>query len=435
MTAKRTLLKGTLILTATGVFSRLIGFFYRIFLSHTFGEEGVGLYQLIFPIYILFISFTSSGIQTAISRCVAQKYALGKKQESKQILLIGLVFSVLLSCISTCVLQTFSHPIAIQLLGDRRCEPLLIAISYTLPFASIHSCISGYYYGLKQTGIPAISQLLEQIVRVTSVLILYAIGIKKQININISIAVLGLVFGEISSALFCMKLVAGSGFLRLQMVHLWKYRKHLSSLLTLSLPLTANKVLLNILQSIEAISIPNNLLNYGYSTTNALSIYGVLMGMALPCILFPSAITSSISIMLLPTVAEIQVEKKEKELDCLIHKVIICCFSLGFISCLFFLFLGPLIGTYVFKSKIAGDFITTLAWICPFLYTNTTLISILNGMGKATVSFMISTIGLIIRIGSVLWLIPLFGIQGYLWGLLFSQIVITISGLIQVRSK
>ena len=75
MSRKRAIIKGTFILTITGFATRFMGFFYRIFLSHTFGEENVGLYQLTFPVFALCISFTSAGLETAISRTVARKQA------------------------------------------------------------------------------------------------------------------------------------------------------------------------------------------------------------------------------------------------------------------------------------------------------------------------------------------------------------------------
>lgn len=81
MSQKYMLLKGTFILTATGLLTRIMGFFYRIFLSHTFGEEGVGLYQLIFPLYALIFSLTSAGMQVALSRAVARCIATVKNEK------------------------------------------------------------------------------------------------------------------------------------------------------------------------------------------------------------------------------------------------------------------------------------------------------------------------------------------------------------------
>ena len=90
MSVKRTILKGTFILTITGFATRFMGFFYRIFFGHTFGEEGVGLYQLIFPVYALCFSLTSAGIETALARCVAKRASVGKKKEARKRMVVGL---------------------------------------------------------------------------------------------------------------------------------------------------------------------------------------------------------------------------------------------------------------------------------------------------------------------------------------------------------
>lgn len=427
MSRKQTIIRGTFILTATGFLCRFMGFFYRIFLSRTFGEEGVGLYQLIFPVYSLCFALTAAGLETAISRTVAQKVSLGRKKEAREILLLGLFLSLLLSCICVLLLQGNAAFIAEKFLGDSRCEALLIPLSYALPFAAIHSCICGYCYGMKETKIPAVSQLLEQTARIAAVYLFYMVLMKKEGEASITIAVLGLVAGEMLSALYAAKALSKSAHPLAKLNFTYAdvgYR--IRELIPLSLPLTANRVLINLLQSIEAISIPACLLMFHHSNSEALSIYGVLTGMALPCILFPSAITSSISIMLMPTVAEIQATSSHREMRSVIKKVAGSCFILGLGCCFLFLVLGNWMGTVLFGSAMAGKFIITLAWICPFMYTNTALLSVINGLGKTTFTFLINSFGLLIRIGSVFAAIPVFGIQGYLWGMLVSQLVVTL---------
>ena len=100
MSRKRAIIKGTFILTLTGFATRFMGFFYRIFLSHTFGEEGVGIYQLVFPIYALCFSLTCAGIETALSRCVAARAARGKDKEAKDLLYTSLAFTVTASVLT-----------------------------------------------------------------------------------------------------------------------------------------------------------------------------------------------------------------------------------------------------------------------------------------------------------------------------------------------
>lgn len=425
MFRKSTIIKGAFILTITGFITRFIGFFYRIFLSQTFGEESVGLYQLVFPIYALGFSLTAAGIETAIARSVASKVSLGKKSEAKALLYIGLCISVAFSCAVAFVLQKEAAYIAATFLSEPRCEMLLVVLSYALPFASVHSCICGYCFGLKKTAIPAASQLVEQIVRVVSVYVLYIVFVRNDWSVNIIIAVAGLIAGEVASSFLCMQALWTKKHRRIPVTYTFgNCIQRGRELLSLSIPLTGNRVLLNLLQSIEAVSIPLRLQMYGLSTKEALSMYGVLTGMALPCILFPSAITNSIATMLLPTIAEIQAVDNKKAMKNIIIKVSTCCFVLGGFCCAGLLLFGSFIGEFLFHSTAAGRFIITLAWMCPFLYTNSNLISIINGLGKTTVSFSFNTLSLLVRIASVFYFIPIMGILGYLWGLLLSQLVL-----------
>lgn len=424
MSRKQALLRGTFILTATGIATRLMGFFYRIFLSRTFHAEGVGLYQLIFPVYALCFSFTAAGIQVALSRIVASRISLHQEREAVLTLRVSLFLTVILSAAATLFLQHNARWIASELLSDKRCADLLVAMSWSFPFAAVHSCICGYYFGKKQTKVPAISQLLEQFVRIFSVWFFYKIGLHYSSEVHITIAVFGLVCGEVAAAAYSAWMLKRT--ITEHRGRFMEYFRPAGELLRLSVPLTANRVLLNILQSVEAVSIPMRLQSHGHTLSESLSIYGVLTGMALPCIMFPSAITNSVSTMLLPTVAEIQATADRGELKKLVQKVIISCFTLGIFCMLGFFILGNWIGTVIFHSPEAGKFILTMSFICPFLYTNTTLTSIINGLGKTTTSFFINTFGLLVRIGSVFFLIPMFGILGYLWGMLASQLVVTV---------
>lgn len=411
---KNKLIRGTFILTLTGLATRFMGFFFRMFLSHTFGAEQVGLYQLIFPVYGLCFSLSCAGIETSLSRCVAQKISLGQKNQAEQLLFQALTLSLTLSLILAIIVHRLTPWLSTFIFQDSRCEPLLSALVYALPFASIHSCIVGYYLGQRQTKIPAISQLLEQLGRIGAVYIIYQICLNTHSDYSIVIAVIGITLGEILATLYCLRFVPITPCFQLS---------HLKELSNLAIPLTSNRVLMNILQSIETISIPICLQRYGYSAENALSVYGVLTGMALPCIFFPTALTSSASTMLLPTVADMQVAEDHKHLHSLIQKVIYFGLSLGGICGVVFFVLGPWIGNMLFNNELAGGFLRILAWICPFMYMNTTLMSMLNGLGKATKTLVISICSLIIRISSVWFGIPAFGMQGYLWGLLVSQLV------------
>ena len=424
MSVKHKMIRGTLILTSAGLLSRFMGFFFRIFLSHAFGEESVGLYQLVFPVYSLCFSLGTAGIQTALSRTVARKVSMGRPEDARNVLYAGLAVTVSFSLAEVIFIQQNAGMIAQRFLGDIRCTELLLIISYALPCASVHSCICGYSYGLQQTKTPAVSQLVEQTARISSVLIFFFLPRESGRTPSVSLAVAGIVIGEFASALYSARMFSGTGGNR-GYFSADLFGKSFRELIPLSLPLTANRAVVTLLQSIEAVSIPACLRAYGHGTGDTLIIYGVLTGMALPCILFPSAVTNSVGVMLMPAVAEKQASGNRTGMMHLIRRAAGGCFLLGMACCLFFLIFGTFIGNILFHSDTAGKFIVTLAWICPFLYTNSALISTINGLGKTLFTFLINTSGLAIRIASVFLVIPHFGIQGYLWGLLLSQFIVS----------
>lgn len=429
---------GTVILTLTGLVSRFIGFFYRIFLSNVFGAEGMGLYQLISPVLALSFSLTVSGIQTAISKYVANETSTRDYRSSFRTLWAGFLLAMALSAVCAFGIYLYAEPIAANLLLEARTAPLLRIIALSIPMASVHSCINGYFYGIRKTAIPAFSQLAEQVCRVGSVYLIYFICQRDGFTPTISFAVVGLVIGESASMIVSVVAIlsrAHQVFPSHQVFPvrhsqsvaglLGIYRRICTQLLQLAVPLSANRLIINLLQSVEAIYIPNRLMAYGLSNADALSVYGVLTGMSLPLILFPSAITGSVSVLLLPLVSEADANGNDTAVRRAIFISIRCCFLLGFFCTALFLLFGRLAGRLLFHSELAGSFILTLGFICPFLYIASTLNSILNGLGKTVQTFLFSVVSLLLRLLFVFFAIPVYGIKGYLWGTLASQMLQT----------
>jgi len=198
-------------------------------------------------------------------------------------------------------------------------------------------------------------------------------------------------------------------------------------------PVTGNRVCMNLLGSVEATLIPLTLQQYGLNTERALSVYGTLTGMAMSFILFPSVLTNAVSVMLLSSVSESQAAGNHMQLSKTVKKTLAYCLPLGIFCTAFFLLTGKFLGNFFFHNSMAGDFIITLAWICPFLYVNSTLHSILNGLGKTSTGFINNLIGILIRIFFILTFIPRFGIEGYLWGILANQLLVALLNVSALR--
>lgn len=424
------LITGTIILTITGLISRIIGFFYRIYLSRLFGEEGMGIYQLLNPVLALSFSLTAAGYQTAISKFVAEMTAR-EKRTSYRPLLAGLSISFPLSVLCCAGVCCGSEYIAGTLLMEPRTASMLRVISFSIPLSAVHSCINGYFYGVKKTGIPAVTQLLEQCCRVGCVYLVSAWAFANNGTPSINVAVLGLTVGEFCSmlvsiasiyALYCKDHKAT---LPLQIPLGAARGKGLTavygSILSMALPLTANRIVLNLLQSVESVSIPAQLRLYGYDTATALSVYGVLTGMAMPLIFFPNALTNSVSVLLLPMISEAYAVGDTASVRNSASRTVKYCSLLGLVCMVFFFLSGSWAGRFLFHSELAGHFIVTLSFICPFIYLDTTLSSILQGLGMAGRVFFMNVISLLLRLGFIFCAVPRFGITGYLWGLLASQ--------------
>lgn len=426
---------GTIILTLTGLVSRLIGFFYRIYLARLFGEEGMGIYQLISPVLSLSFSLTAAAYQTAISKLVAENTARQSKSTLRP-LFAALSISLPLSLLCNLIVYSFSEKIAIHLLLEQRTASMLRILSFSIPFAAIHACINGYFYGIKKTGVPAATQLIEQCIRVGCVFFLSSKAIASGAELTINVAVLGLTVGEICSMLVSVAAMYATG---LRTRHSTSFASaaallHASPgfvltdrvygpLLSMVLPLTANRIVLNLLQSLESVSIPAKLKLYGYDSATALSVYGVLTGMAMPLIFFPNALTSSISVLLLPMISEAHALGDKRKVKKYTLQTVKFCILLGFVCMSVFLLFGRWVGSNLFHSELTGHFIITLSFLCPFLYLDTTLSSILQGLGMAGHIFIMNVISLLIRLGFVFYAVPFFGITGYLWGMLASQIL------------
>ena len=362
---KHPFIAGSFLLTFAGFISRLIGFFYRIYLSQLFGEEGMGVYQLLGPVMALCFSLSAAGFQTSISKFVAERTDEKNASHSYRPFIIGLSISLPVSLILMLILMQGCDFIAVYFLQEPRTASMIRILALSLPLSAAHACINGYFYGLKKAGIPAICQLIEQCCRVLSVYIITTIGILKGSTPTLNVTVIGLVMGEVFSTIVCV----------INLFH------HLSkgnvtdtatksitygTLLRMAIPLIANRITLNLLQSIETVSIPANLRQFGYDNSTALSVYGVLTGMAFPLLFFPNAITSSFAVLLLPLISERISLGDTTGVKKLTAKTIQYCSMLGFFCMGIFLFLGNFIGKTLFHSDLAGFFISLLSFMCPF---------------------------------------------------------------------
>lgn len=425
--SKKVFLKGTLILACTGLVSRIAGFFYRIFLSHAIGAEGLGLYQLILPLQGLMAALSYTGIQSALSRLIASRLALQEKKEAYFSLVTGIFAAVFFSAVTGFLLFRHADFFASTILKAPGTSDLLRLTAASIPLCAIHSCIDSYYYARKKASVPAAVQLSEQAVRIGATYILYLIFLSEGRPVTAMIAASGSLAGEAAASLISLLMVSFHfGNHPVKEKTSVKIFPLIKDLFTLSFPISLNRILLTLLGSIEAVLIPQMLIRCGMTSSEALKIYGIFTGMALPLLLFPSTLTTSAAVMLMPSVARMDALGDQKQIRHVTDQTFFLCMFLGFLCGSGFFLFGPFLGTLLFHSQTAGTYIRYLSFSCPFLYTNTMLASILQGLGRPGRCLIHSAAGILIRIFSVVFMIPAIGIRGYFYGIFLGELLLSL---------
>ena len=203
----------------------------------------------------------------------------------------------------------------------------------------------------------------------------------------------------------------------------------------MAIPLTLNHVLMTLSHSLEHLLLPQQLMIFGYTSDEALSHFGILTGMALSVIFFPSAITNSLSVLLLPRISE----TKSRGDICAVLDTIkgaLCCgIALGSLCTFLFLFSADWFGTYLFDNALAGFYIRILSILCPFMYTSSLLSSIVNGLGYASLTLTCNLTGCVVRIFAIWFLVPIYGMYAYIISMIVAAVVVTGELMIVVRRK
>ena len=246
-----------------------------------------------------------------------------------------------------------------------------------------------YYYGCKKYIYSRnINRLIEQLIRNIQCDNLLSPDFWKSGNLTVTDALYGNIAGEVCADIFCIGCVyvnnkqnnKNNKIIRNNNSCSARKTSYIRVIALYALLLNLNSLLLHLFESAEAILIPAQLIIYGLSKENAVSTYGIISGMTLPLLLFPSAITNSMSVMLLPKVSEDNSVQRSSSVITTLHQSVNICMHLGIMSCvLFILYIGRL-GATLFHEPSVHNYTIMLACICPFLYVKTSLASILNGL-------------------------------------------------------
>lgn len=421
---KKTFIKNAFIMTITALILRTIGIFFRIYMSNKIGAEGMGLYQLIFSIYVLAATFASSGICTAVTRMVTDELATGTKKSVLRILRRAVVLSALIGLLSAALVFFGADFIGNVWLKDARAIPALKILTPSLPFMGITSCLRGYFIARRNASSPSRSQIFEQIVRIAVVMLLIGRFAEKGIAYACMAVLIGDTLAETASCLYLgCSYMLDKRRLRTPTVNRQQTKGVVRKLLAIALPITAGRYLNSILRTIENILVPNCLTRYNSSKEQALSEFGMLKGMAMPLLFFPSSFLTSMSTLLIPEISEASALHQQERVERTINRTLHITLTASIlISGIFTLFARDL-GLLIYNSAEVGFLLQVLAPLMPVMYLESVVDGILKGLDQQVSSLKYSVADSVVRIILIILLVPIRGIEGFLFVMIVSNLL------------
>lgn len=421
---KTVFIKNAMILTVSSLVLRFAGIIFKVWLAALVGSEGIGLYQLVFSVYILAATFATTGISTAVTRLVAEELALGSKKGTVKILRRSLEITLIIAAISVGVVFFGAEFIAIKLLDDIRAVPALKILPLSLPFMGVSSCIRGYFIARRKATPSAVTQLLEQAVRIAVVVVL----VKSFINKGLGVCCAAVIMGDvIAEALACLVLWLTYISDRKKLDSLSGRSRPpygiLRKILHISVPITSGRYLNTALRTAENLLVPKNLAKYPLSGKNALSQFGMIKGMALPILFFPSAVLNSVSTLLIPEMSEAAARNQKALVTSATQKILKLTAVISFIFAAIFFVAGEEIGFLIYKEKDVGFLLKALSPIVPLMYLDSISDGILKGLDQQTFSFRTSVSDSAIRIVMIILLLPVTGLNGFIGIMYFSNLL------------
>lgn len=378
----------TLTLIFGGMFTKLLGFIIKIIYTRIIGEDAISLYMLVMPTYSLLITVASLALPIAISKLVAEGKNSIKIAINTGFIIIILNFFIILTMILT------SDFIATTLLNEPRCKYLLIACSLTLPFISISSLIKGYFFGKQKVHPYAISNVLEQVVRLTIISLVLPILIK----IGILHAVLGLILlsiiSEISSIIIFMFFMPKK--FTITKSDLTLNKTYIKDILNVSLPTVSSKIIGNIGFFFEPIILTNVLIYCGYSSVYVIREYGAYNAYSLGLLTMPGFFINALCQALVPEISKYTPNKKMIKRR--LFQSLSFAFLIGIISSLGIFFLRDWLLETVYNTNSGANYIKILAPFFVLFYLEAPLMSTLQAIGKSILTMKITTIGVIIKL-------------------------------------
>lgn len=425
---KEKFINSVIILLIGGLLTKLLGMFIKIMMSRLIGTEGLGLYMMVLPTFSLFIGIGQFGLPTALSKLVAEK----RKNNIKLFFSI-LPISLFINLLLIITIIVIAPVLANNLLHDPRCYLPILAIAVVIPFTSLSSICRSYFFGKEKMVPHVVSNLLEDIVRLTLMIIGIPFFLPKGLEYAVCYIILSNVISECVSILVLFLFLPKK--IQLKKEDLIPKKDYMKESLSIGIPNTTGRLLGSIGYFLEPILLTTTLLSLGYSSKFITTEYGILSGYVMPLLLLPSFFTMAISQALLPVVSREYTRGNYTFVRRKIKQAILYSLAIGIPVTIFFIIFPELPLKLIYHTNEGISYMRFLAPVCLFQYIQSPLSSCLDAMGRSRDAMVATTIGVVIR-SIFLVLLSLLNIG--LWGLIIAislnVLAVTFYSLKKVRS-
>lgn len=420
---KKTILYAAGVLACGNIVLQALGFLYRVLLSHYAGAEGLGVYRLVNSVYLVCNAGCLSGITMACSRLSAASEARGERGKIGMIL--RLAFLVFLSACLFCGagLLLGGKWIASDILGDGRCARAFPFMLLCLALTGIENIFKSLFIGLERMQYAATSEVCEQLIRIATVWFLLYQYQGEDYGIIAMLIFAGMVISEVFSAAFLSFLFR---HWKIQSVkHAPLEGETVRQFFFIALPVSASALLGNVISSAGSILLPKRLMVAGLSYEQALSALGVLSGMAMPLLLLPIALVSSVCTALLPAITGAQATGNSKRVRALVGRAITTVGLIAVPATAVLIPLAPKLSMLFFRQSLSTLYVSLLGATAIVCYYQMASGSLLNALGLQHWNVIISVgaelcqVFLMYRWCAFPWL----GIYGYLIAMLLTGAV------------
>ncbi|OEH91491.1 stage V sporulation protein B [Bacillus solimangrovi] len=428
---KQSFLKGTLILMTAGLITRFLGFINRIVVARIMGEEGVGLYMMAVPTLILTITLTQMGLPVAISKLVAEAEIKGERKKTKRILVISLAITGTLSIIFTSGMMILAPVLSTHFLTDSRTYYPLMAIAPIVPIVAVSSVLRGYFQGLQNMRPVALSQVIEQVVRITLVAVMTKMFLPYGVEYAAAGAMASVVIGELASLIYMITMFKLRKKIKIRknfFKQITSGRATFSELMNIALPTTGSRLIGSLSYFFEPIVVAQSMAIAGFAAVASTKQYGELTGYALPLLFLPSFITQSLSVSLVPAISEAAAKNHYQLVEHRLRQALRLSLVTGGISVvIMYIFAEPLM-QLMYNKTSGAQYVQMLAPFFLFFYFQAPLQAALQGLDLARAAMVNSLIGAAVKIAAIFTLTsrPEFGMMGTALAIAIGVLLVTI---------